>query len=176
MQRLCNTTARALTKIFRIGENKGDRNRERVMDTYTTDTVSIPPLAMMPKDHKSMVGSVPAVRPVCLCTSSINLRASDILSEVLTPIAREEGKNIESESTEESIYYVDKANKEIREELERGIVSDTDIIIGSMDVEALYPSIQVNRSASIVSEMVQESEIVFENVDYDTAVRYIASK
>ena len=85
MQRVCNTTARALTKIFRIGENRGGRNRERVMDTYSTETVSIPPLAMMPKDHKQMVNNIPAVRPVCLCTSSVNLRPSDILSEVLIP-------------------------------------------------------------------------------------------
>ena len=36
MQKVCNVTAKALTKIFRIGEGKGDRNRERVMDTYTS--------------------------------------------------------------------------------------------------------------------------------------------
>ena len=107
-QTIYNTTARALTMIFRIGESRGDLNRERVMDTYSTDTVAIPPLAMMPKDHKVVVGSVPAVRPVCLCTSTVNLRPSDILSEVLCPIAREEGRHIESKSTEESIYYVDK--------------------------------------------------------------------
>ena len=112
MQRICNTTAKALTKIFRIGENRGDRSRERVMDTYTSDTVSIPPLAMMSKDHKQMVGEAPATRPVCLCTSSVNLRSSDILSEILTPIARERGKGIESESTEESIYYLDEANRD----------------------------------------------------------------
>ena len=109
------------------------------MDTYTTDSVSIPPLAMLPKDHKQMVGSVPVARPVCLCTSSVNLRASDILSEVLAPIAREEGKELESESTEESIFYVDRANEKIREEYKRGIESDTMVVIGSMDV-ALYPS------------------------------------
>ena len=52
-----------------------------------------------------------------MCTSSVNLRPSDILSEVLTPIAKEEGRHIESECTEESIYYVDKANEQIREEI-----------------------------------------------------------
>ena len=59
---------------------------------------------------------------------------------MLTPIAREEERQLESESTEESIYYIDKANKEIREEIERGIESETGVVIGSMDVEALYPS------------------------------------
>ena len=82
---------------------------------------------------------------------------------------------IESESTEESIFYIDRANKEIREEVDRGIESDTGVVIGSMDVEALYPSIQVNRSTRIVGEMVEESKLKIENVDYNTAVRYIAS-
>ena len=71
MVRVCNSTARALTKIFRVGESKGSRNRERVMDAYTSNMVSIPPLAMLPKDHKKVEGPVPASRPVCLCTSSI---------------------------------------------------------------------------------------------------------
>ena len=118
MQKVCNVTARALTKIFRIGEGKGDRNRKRVMDTYMSETVSIPPLAMLPKDHKKVQGTVPAARPVCLCTSAINLRPSDILSEVLAPIAREEGKFVESESTEENIYYIDETNRKVREEQE----------------------------------------------------------
>ena len=93
-QTIYNTTARALTMIFRIGESRGDRNRERVMDTYSTDTVAIPPLAM-PKDHKVVQGPIPAARPVCLCTSSINLRPSDILSELIAPITREEGSKVE---------------------------------------------------------------------------------
>ena len=86
------------------------------MDTYTSDSVSIPPLAMMAKDHKNKVGDVPATRPVCLCTGSINIRPSDILSEVLIPIAREEGMEVECESTEETLYYVEEANRQVREE------------------------------------------------------------
>ena len=35
-------------------------------------------------------------------------------------------------------------------------VSDTNVIVGSMDMEALYPSIRVGKSASIVGEMVRE--------------------
>ena len=121
---------------------------------------------MMAKDHKTKVGNVPATRPVCLCTSSINLRPSDILSDVLTPIAREGGVGIESESTEETIYYIDEANRQVREERERGIESDTDYIVGSMDVKALYPSISVNRSAKIVGEMVEASKVEIENIDF----------
>ena len=49
------------------------------------------------------------------------------------------------------------------------------MIIGSMDVEALYPSIGINRSAEIVGQMVGESRIKIENIDYETAVCFIAS-
>ena len=48
-------------------------------------------------------------------------------------------------------------------------------MIGSMDVEALYPSIQINRSAKLVGEIVRESGVKIENVDYQTAATYIAS-
>ena len=104
---------------------------ERIMDTYTSSTVSIPPLAMLPKDHKVVEGPIPAARPVCLCTSSINLRPSDILSEVLTPIARVEGRGIESESTEESLFHIDEANRKVREEYSRGEDTEGELVIGS---------------------------------------------
>ena len=102
-------------------------------------------------------GKVPSARPVCLCTSSINLRPSDILSEVLTPIARVEGRGIESESTEESLFYIDEANIKVREEYSRGEDTEGELVIGSMDVEALYPSIEVSKSARIVGEIVREA-------------------
>ena len=89
---------------------------------------------------------------------------------------------MESESTEESLYYVEEANRRVRKEWDerrlRGQIEDSEqgkLIVGSMDVEALYPSIEVNRSARLVGEMVSESNIEIENVDYDTAVRFIAS-
>ena len=44
-----------------------------------------------------------------------------------------------------------------------------------MDVEALYPSIRVNKSAQVVGEMVVDNEIEITNVDYGLAVRFIAS-
>ena len=44
-----------------------------------------------------------------------------------------------------------------------------------MDVEALYPSIETNTSARIVGEMVGESKVEFKNVDFETAVLFIAS-
>ena len=53
--------------------------------------------------------------------------------------------------------------------------SDTGVVIGSMDIEALYPFIQVNKSAGIVGELVEESIVEICNVDYDTAVRFISS-
>ena len=44
-----------------------------------------------------------------------------------------------------------------------------------MDVEALYPSIRIERTAVVVGEMLEESKVEYENCDYETAVRFIAS-
>ena len=143
------------------------------MDAYSTDTIAIPPLAPMPKDHKRTQGQVPATRPVCLCTESINVRPSDILSDILAPIAREEGRTVESESTEESLYYVAEANKRLKEENNQ--TEETGVNVGSMDMEALYPCIEVEKSARIVGELVENTKVQIENVDYNLAVRFIAS-
>ena len=52
IQRKVNTTTRALVKIFRIGEGVGGHNGERVMDAYSTNSCTVPPLSINPKDHR----------------------------------------------------------------------------------------------------------------------------
>ena len=142
------------------------------MEAYSTEVCAIPPLATMPKDHKETDSPVPKTRPVCLCSSSMNGRSSDILSDVLNPIGRERGRHIESESTEESLNYVKVANEKIKEMRKAGI--EMEMVIGSMDVEALYPSIEIEKTAVILREMMEEADIKHENIEYETAVKYVA--
>ena len=44
-----------------------------------------------------------------------------------------------------------------------------------MDVEALYPSIEIERTSVALGEMMEETEVEYENIDYETAARFIAS-
>ena len=49
------------------------------------------------------------------------------------------------------------------------------VIITSMDVVALYPNLRIERCAVEVGKEMEESEIEYENVDYELGGRFIAS-
>ena len=42
-----------------------------------------------------------------------------------------------------------------------------DYIVGSMDVISLYPSLEAERSAEIIIEVVMNSNITFDNIDIE---------
>ena len=49
------------------------------------------------------------------------------------------------------------------------------MIIASMDVVALYPSLNIKRSAEEVRKEMEETDIEYDNVDYKWAGKFIAS-
>ena len=49
-----------------------------------------------------------------------------------------------------------------------------DVIIGSLDVKALYPSLDLSFTIEKVCTMFRESEVVFEGVDYEEVGLYIS--
>ena len=54
IQNRVNTTTRALVKIFRVGEERGGKNAERTMGAYSTNSRTVPPLTINPKDHNKL--------------------------------------------------------------------------------------------------------------------------
>ena len=86
---------------------------------------------------------------------SSNRRISHFLSQILKPIIKEAESTCDS--TEDLLHRVRHCNDS--ETLEN-------CIIGSMDVEALYPSIDIDFSLSCCSKLLMESDITFESVDY----------
>ena len=68
-------------------------------------------------------------------------------------------------STEELLAEVDKLN-------EHGI--DESYIIGSMDVEALYPSLDIPFTIETVSQMFHQSDVKIEGVDYKELGLYLS--
>ena len=49
------------------------------------------------------------------------------------------------------------------------------VIISSMDVVALYPNLDITRSAIEVGKEIEETEIEYKNIDYELGGRFIAS-
>ena len=94
--------------------------------------------------------------------------------EALYPsIHQREGARIVAEeiikSTEEMVTHIQEANKKIEES------NKDSIMVGSMDVEALYPSIHQREGARIVAEEIVKSDIKYEGVDVRKAAVYLAT-
>ena len=95
------------------------------------------------------------MRPVCGGIVSCNYRISYFLSQFLKPIIKEATETCDS--TEDLLYRTQFCNE--NEDLGK-------CMVGSMDVEALYPSIDVDFSVDRCGDLLLESGATFENVDY----------
>ena len=131
-------------------------NRRTQRNFVATHNI-VPPLYGLRKDHKNFNSAVegPPLRPVCGAVVGSNMRILYFLSSILRPvIALSEDV---SDSTEDMLSRVSKCNE-----------SDvSDCIVGSMDVEALYPSIDIDFDVDRCIELLRESGIKFTNVDFD---------
>ena len=93
-----------LIKTFKIGEewNHGDRMRE----TMINNSLAVCPLYLLYKDHKGWdrsKGPIPPTRPVASGNRGMNLHLSEILSDILEPVADEVKNSNEVISTEDMI-------------------------------------------------------------------------
>eukprot|EP00794_Sanderia_malayensis_P016493 gene16493-18133_t len=125
----------------------------------------IPPLYGLRKDHKACIDQEkgPPTRPVCGANVSSNYRISHFLSMVIRPFFKE---SVEvCESTEDLLSRIKECNK--HQDLSRSI-------IGSMDVVALYPSIDIDFSTKKCQEMIEESDMEFRNVNVRELGLYLA--
>ena len=123
------------------------------------------------KDHKFFpieeADAGPDTRPVVNAKRGPISRFAHLLGLLVTIVAREadtEGRMCES--PEEIMEALEELNKDAE--------TNKDITAGSLDVKALYPSLIGSRTAEIVGNMVANSEIEFENIDFNELCKYIA--
>ena len=121
-----------------------------------TTNCPIPPLYTLRKDHKVTndpeVG--PPVRPVCGAVVGYNRPLSHVISSMLKSVWEEEPDVCLS--TEEMMAGIQDVN--------RRIVSG-EMAIGSADVKALYPSLDIEFTVEKVCEVVRDSKMVVSGVD-----------
>ena len=121
---------------------------------------------MRHKDHKECENQIigPPGRPVCGGDVSYNKRLSHLISLLLTDVYI--GEETVCSSTEELLAEVERLNRE-------GGLDDQDII-GSMDVEALYPSIDIDFTIDKVCELLLNSNVEFEGINYKELGLYLS--
>ena len=100
----------------------------------------------------------------------MNQRISDLCSDILGGVFNSEDETCEVQSSEDLISRIEDLNGKIR----AGEVDSGHMMTGSLDVEALYPSIDVKKAGEICRDKVLESELNLEGIDYRWALVYLA--
>jgi hypothetical protein len=181
IERNMSALAQSVARSLKVGMNWG--HKERVKSACVTKFSKIPSLDIMLKDHKG--GDDLPTRPVCRSASSPNGVLGDLVSDFLKILADEKAAETGTEvrSTEEMCAALEEVNAKVREErVRRGGDADTpnnnetdiEIVIGSMDVSALYPSLDIDRAAVVIEKMIMESKLAVD-VDVDEMSTYIVS-
>ena len=164
-----NLHMRQFNRMFRVGSTHGQE--ERVTGATTSTNTPAPPMYGLRKDHKEHQDQMkgPPVRPVCGANESPNSRLSCFLSRVVNDYA--DAMNIETEcrSSEEMRAAFERYNDEEGEEIKR------ECQILSMDVKALYPSMDWKEIGIAVKEMVESCEKDIQDVDWKEVGKYLAT-
>ena len=154
-------------RILNIGAAHGQE--DRVKRALVSHNSAAPVLRGHRKDHKAargLEGEGPPTRPVVNAKRGAISRLSHTISKPIAIIADEADNDKMCENTEEVLEAIEKLNEDAK--------NNKDIIIGSLDVKALFPSLEVNRSAEIVRRMIATSNVDIENVDYEELAKYVA--
>ena len=132
----------------------------------TNKNLPPPCLRLCIKDHKAIQpGQTLPCRPICGASESPNGQASHLVSLIINEVARLYDDGSECVSTEGMIAAIEQLNT--RDDI-------TELIIGSMDVKALYPSLQAIPTTNIVTEVFTEVDMKVEGVDWAEAGKYLA--
>ena len=158
-------------RIFMLGKKWGPKHVSRVEAALRSRNALRPPLYGLAKDHKPLVQEgdfmIPPQRPVCGAQESVNGPLSQILSELIDCLADELDSTIDTEchSTEDLIASINQINNID--------YPSKNPVMFSMDVKALYPSLDAVHVAALVRDTTVNSNITFE-VDKEELSLYLA--
>ena len=169
-QRVLSTAAKAMINMFGVGKSHSYSNYSRCFDNAGSAAEDVPTMKILPKIHKAATAAGhPQSCPVVTAASGLSSRSGDILSDFLGPIILLNQPRMEDQSTGEVLSQLEDAATAIEESGYR------DIMVGSLDVQALYPSLDQKETAKIVGELVMESRADISGVDYRSVPVFVAS-
>ena len=161
----------ALNNVFQIGKEHGEANETRCRNACMENSSVIPDIIFRQKDHKPVSkDGLPKTRPLCLASCTCQQRISEYLCTITKATFSAEDTPSEAISTEDMLSAVDSLNDQIR----KGEVDDERIMIGSLDVEALFPSTDTKIAAKLTRDKVRDANITYDGIDWRWAVVYLA--
>ena len=169
-QHVLSATARSIGAVLGLGKSQSRGSHQRCMENCGSSAEDVPNLKVLPKVHKPLGPSGhPQSRPVVAAASGLSSRAGDAVADFLEPLVDVEIPRMEDRSTEEVIAQLEEAQMAVRD---AGL---TDTMAGSLDVKALYPSLDHEESAEAVARFIQKSKVRTHGIDWRAAVVYLAS-
>ena len=162
-----NQHMKQFNKMFSVGTSHDHENRVE-MATHSTNTPA-PPMYGLRKDHKKCLDNTkgPPVRPVCGANEAPNSRLSNFLSRIVNDYADATEIATECRSSEEMRAAFEEYN-----DGDPNMRKSSTVI--SMDVKALYPSMDWKEIITSVKEMIKNSKDEVKNVDYEEVGKYLA--
>ena len=163
VQKQANAHSTFWVRILRTGEELG--GQARIKGNMLVQDCILPPLYALRKDHKHIVNPVngPPVRPICGAVSAYNRKLSYLMSFILNEVWKE-AESV-CMNTEEMLADFKRFNVDHITE---------DIIVGSADVKALYPSLDVTFTVEKVCEIFYSSSVKVIGIDTEELGLYLA--
>ena len=165
-----NEHSKDFVKILNIGKSHGQNKRAIVNATVHKDG-QIPVLVGAFKDHKDTKEGI-KMRPIMKAMSGPKRALSDMFSDVLEQVLDINNDETWCKSTEELLHAIESYNNETKTETLTNVEQKRKIV-GSMDVIALYPSIEAKRAAEIVVAEVTDSEAKFVGLNTRELAKFI---
>ena len=163
-EREMNAEGLALLNMMGLDEEKGGDMRLR--NVIRAENVSIPPFYGMRKDHKKIDEGMeeigPKVRPVCGAKDCVTKRVSHIICQIIYPLVGNESTHCWS--TDDLINEIERLNER---------VVDEEWMVASLDIDALYPSLDVKKCTEVIVNKLYESDVIFEGLQWMDIVLYL---
>ena len=158
-----------LLKVTNMGGNWKHEKRFRESNIKHSGYAAV--LSLLLKDHKKVPeGEVFKTRPVVAANEGIGTSISNILSEIIEPLADSLEDKMEVISTEDFLYRVNECNKLLQEQWTD---KDVDVACYGADVKALFPSLSARNTARIVRDVFIDSNMEVDGFNYKSAAMYV---
>ena len=164
-QRKINANATIWLRITQAGtKNNSETAPDRIKANLQVENSELAPLYCLRKDHKPCTDNIkgPKTRPVCSGSNGYNKKFAHLLSKIIRPLWQDE--ETVCTNTEEVMAGIEEVNKK---ELE------TELLVASADVKALYPSLDIDFASEIVAKTFYESDYKFEEIDTRESSLYL---
>ena len=169
-QRILTSMGKSLANVVNLGKSHSHRNYSRCIENSGSQAEDVPNLRLLPKVHKPPApGGHPQSRPMVAAASGLFSRSGDLVSDILEPLVATNNPRQEDQSTEEVISRLEEAEQMIQE---KGM---TNVMAGSLDVRALYPSLDQDLASEAVAEFIRRSKVEMKGIDYREVQVFLAS-